>query len=384
MSDALDRVLRHLNRDRLDALVVEAVEEYSPSFSEVPVTGVFASALDRGRVPYHRQAVPGPYEDEERGNLVVELGPDPAALLWVGHVDTIPLQHYEPRSSRREGDLLYGLGAADMKGGCAAVVEALTALRESGVRLQRGLKVGLVVGEEEYGDGAQALLETVSAPLAVIGEPTDLVPCISHYGYLEMRLFTRGTRAHAALPEVGASAIHAMLAWMLRSLDAAGELSRSELIAVNPRQIQGGDGMFVVAEGCEAMLDVHLPPGVDPAVVARLLDEAREAVAHDHPTCALSHSQVYWAPGYATEPVDPRLGPLERAFARTGLPFVPSAFRSHSDGSQLHQRGTLPVVCGPGRLEVAHVRDEHVSLDQVWQAAKLYAAMIHEACVAEA
>jgi hypothetical protein len=30
------------------------------------------------------------------------------------------------------------------------------------------------------------------------------------------------------------------------------------------------------------------------------------------------------------------------------------------------------------------VRDEHVSLDQVWQAAKLYAAMIHEACVAEA
>lgn len=377
----LEAVLAHIDRARLEQLVTEAVEEYSPSFSEGPATEVFATALDRAGVPYHRQAVPGPWEDEERANLIVELGPDPPALLWLGHVDTVPLQRYEQSAVRREGDILWGLGAADMKGGCAAILEALAAVRAAGVRLRRGLRVGLVVGEEEYGDGAQALLEAVGAPLAIIGEPTGLVACTSHYGYLEHRLDCRGTRAHAALPEVGASAIHAMLAWMLRSLDGAAAIPSDEPLAVNPRQIQGGDGMFVVADQCEAMLDTHLPPGIDPAPVDAVIAEARETVGRDHPGCSMDFDTVYWAPGYRIPPEDPRLQPLRRAYAQVGLKWAPSAFRSHSDASQLFQKGTTPVVCGPGRLELAHVRDEHVSLDEVYAAARLYAAMIVEACV---
>ncbi|GMV43799.1 MAG: peptidase M20 [Myxococcales bacterium] len=380
-SAELAAVLAHIDRTRLEELVVEAVECYSPSFSEGPATDVFAGALDSARVPYHRQSVPGPWDDEDRANLVVELGPDPPALLWLGHVDTVPLQRYESVAVRRDGDLLWGLGAADMKGGCAAILEALAAVRASGVRLRRGLRVGLVVGEEEYGDGAQALLSTVSAPLAIIGEPTGLVACTSHYGYLEHRLECRGARAHAALPEVGASAIHAMLAWMLRSLDAAA--AGGDELAVNPRQIQGGDGQFVVADRCEAMLDVHVRPGRGPDAVAELIASARDAVQADHPGCTMDSEAVYWAPGYEIERDDQRLAPLRRAFAQAGLPWDPSPFRSHSDAAQLFQRGVCPVVCGPGKLEVAHVSGEHVSMDEVLNAARLYAAMIVECCVLE-
>jgi acetylornithine deacetylase len=73
--------------------------------------------------------------------------------------------------------------------------------------------------------------------------------------------------------------------------------------------------------------------------------------------------------------------PLHRAFDVTGTPWEPAAFRSHSDGSLFHLKGSLPVICGPGRLEVAHTRHEHVSLQETQQAARLYAAMIYEACV---
>ena len=379
----LEAVLGCIDRDRLEALVLEAVESYSPSFSEGPAADVFAAALDRTRVPYHRQAVPGPWDDEERANLIVELGPEPIALLWLGHLDTVPLQRYERVAVRRDGDLLWGLGTADMKGGCAAILEAVAAVRAAGVRLRRGLRVGLVVGEEEYGDGAHALLSTVTAPLSVIGEPTGLVPCTSHYGYLEHRLDCRGTRAHAALPEAGASAIHAMLAWMLRSLDAVTAQKGGEPLAVNPRQIRGGDGQFVVADHCEAMLDVHLPPGAGPGAVSELIAGAREAVQSDHPGCTMASEVVYWAPGYDRVDGDPRLRPLRRAFAQVGVPWTPSPFRSHSDASQLFQKGVCPIVCGPGKLEVAHVSEEHVSLDEVHRAARLYAAMIVEACVVQ-
>ena len=379
-----DAITRQIDADRLTRLVIEAVDEYSPSFSEGPATQVFTDALERAGIPYRLQPVPGPYDDETRANIVIELGEGPPELLWVGHVDTVPLQHFEETATEREdGDILYGLGAADMKSGCAAIIEALIAVRESGLPLRRGLTVGLVVGEEEYGDGAQALLDAVHAPLVVVGEPTGLLPCTSHYGYLELRLQASGTRAHAALPEAGANAIHAMLAWMLQILDGAVRLRLPEPLAVNPRQIQGGTGQFVVADACEAMLDVHLPPGVDGELPRQIVDEALEVARAGHPACELSYEPVFWSPGYALEPDSARLGALQRAFALADLPYAPGTFRSHSDASLFHRKGAHPVVCGPGRLELAHVRDEWVSLSEVHQAARLYAAMIYEACIRE-
>ena len=44
--------------------------------------------------------------------------------MWVGHVDTVPLIDEEDQRMHVEGDILHGLGSADMKSGCAAIVEA--------------------------------------------------------------------------------------------------------------------------------------------------------------------------------------------------------------------------------------------------------------------
>jgi acetylornithine deacetylase len=100
-----------------------------------------------------------------------------------------------------------------------------------------------------------------------------------------------------------------------------------------------------------------------------------------HPGCSLDSENLYWAPGYNNAPEDPLLVPLHRAFEDAGLEWSPTAFRSHSDGNLFYQKNSVPVICGPGRLEVAHTRAEHVSLQETRQAARLYAAMIYEACV---
>jgi acetylornithine deacetylase len=100
-----------------------------------------------------------------------------------------------------------------------------------------------------------------------------------------------------------------------------------------------------------------------------------------HPGCQLSFENQFWAAGYSNPTGTPLLEPLHRAFATTGLPWHPSAFRSHSDGNLFHQTGSTTVICGPGHLEVAHTRGEHVSLQETLQAARLYTSMIYEACV---
>ena len=344
---------------------------------------VFAERLTAAGIRYLRQPLPeatGPSADH-RANLIIELGPQPPALMWVGHVDTVPLIDEEEQRIHREGDILHGLGTADMKSGCAAIVEAVIAIAESGVTLQRGLAVALVVGEEEYGDGSEALLEWRTAPLTVIGEPTGLVPCVDHYGYYECRLGARGARAHAALPEMGASAIHAMLAWMQHILESAERTYFAQGISINLREISGGAGLFMVAEACEAAIDIHAPPGVAKEIIDDIIETTRRQALADHPGCELVAENLYWAGGYANAAEDPLLQPLQQAFTGSGIDWTPSAFRSHSDGSLFHHKGSLPVICGPGRLEVAHTRHEHVSLQETYQAARLYAAMIYETCV---
>jgi len=201
-----------LDYPRLRGLLLDAVRVYSPSYAETPAAQVFAACLEGAGLAVERLPVPSSQGHGPRCNLLVRLGPQPPAMLWVGHIDTIEAVHGFS-APRVEGDVLRGLGAADMKSGCAAMVEAAIALHLSGLPLTRGLCLGLVVGEEEYGDGSLALINTVRAPLVIVGEPTDLLPCVSHNGYLECQLTAQGSRAHAAVPEYGANAIHAMLIW---------------------------------------------------------------------------------------------------------------------------------------------------------------------------
>ncbi|HYQ73054.1 MAG TPA: M20/M25/M40 family metallo-hydrolase [Gammaproteobacteria bacterium] len=382
MSSQLDTILELLDETHLIALLTDAVEQYSPSYAEEPAMQVFAERLTACGVRYIRQPLPpgsGPATDT-RANLIIELGPRPSALMWVGHVDTVPLIDEEEQRLHRDGDILHGLGTADMKSGCAAIVEAVIAVVRSGVELGRGLTVALVVGEEEYGDGSEALLDWRSAPLTVIGEPTGLIPCVDHYGYYECRMTVKGTRAHAALPEMGASAIHAMLAWMQLILESGAETTHG--LTISPRQINGGAGLFMVAQECEAAIDIHAPPGVDDSVIDMLIEQARDAAQATHPRCQLQFEKLYWANGYTNPADDPLLATVQRAFRETGLEWSPTAFRSHSDGSLFHQKGSIPLICGPGRLEVAHTRHEHVSLRETCDAARLYVAIIHAVCIA--
>ena len=383
MTPQLAAILERIDPAAVERLLTAAVEQYSPSYAEEPAMEVFAARLSACGIRYVRQPLPdgGAPVADHRANLIIELGPQPPALMWVGHVDTVPLIDEEEQRIHRDGDILHGLGTADMKSGCAAIVEAVVALAQAGVAWRRGLTVALVVGEEEYGDGSEALLEWRSAPLTVIGEPTGLEPCIDHYGYYECRLSVLGSRAHAALPEMGASAIHAMLAWMQQILESGSETYFAQGLTINPRQIQGGAGLFMVAEQCEAAIDIHAPPGVGSEAIDQLIELARQHAQATHPRCELAYENLYWAGGYANLPEDPLLKPLHRAFEVEGIPWAPSAFRSHSDGNLFHQKGSLPVICGPGRLEVAHTRHEHVSLRETQRAARLYAAMIYEACV---
>lgn len=158
-----------IDTKRLHQLLKRLLDIYSPSGKEGEVVDFLYRYMKRRHLPVIRQEV-----DEGRYNLIVSPSGREADFAFLGHLDTVTAYDLEDVGSRQEGDVIRGLGAADMKASCAAMVESFTCLWEQGYR-DIPLAIALVVGEEEDGDGAKALVKDYHFPWAVIGI-RDLFP----------------------------------------------------------------------------------------------------------------------------------------------------------------------------------------------------------------
>lgn len=110
------------------------------------------------------------------------------SLLLSGHIDTVPRGsakwNYDPFGATIEGNRLYGLGSNDMKGGIAAMIVAVEALRKAGVELRGDLLVETIVDEEFGGVNGTlaARLRGHNADAAIITEPSQLMLCPAQTG----------------------------------------------------------------------------------------------------------------------------------------------------------------------------------------------------------
>ncbi len=350
---------------RLKNLLKELVDIYSPSGKEQEVVEYAFRYLKKHGLEAVKQPV-----DEHRFNLLVfPEGGDEAELCFVGHLDTVGAYDLDDYGFREEGDMVSGLGTADMKAGCAAMIEAFIALADrGGVFPPVGL--ALVVDEEEDNKGAKALIEDYGFPWAVIGEPTDMIPCLGHYSYLEVLLRTRGKRAHSAMPELGQNAIEAMLKLLLRVTEYTTTTAKG--LVYNIRELSGFPGGFIVPDVCEAWLDIHLPPNARIDALKAQLEQLVANARGDIPglDAQLRFEDTY--SGYQISPERPVVAKLRQVFEGLSMPWQPQDFRSHSDGSILWADGVDPIILGPGRLETAHTPEESASFPQIVRAAQTY------------
>jgi acetylornithine deacetylase len=356
-----------INRNRLHDLFRNLVDIYSPSNREEEITAFLSGVLEDRGLPVHYQQV-----DETRSNLIVCAGDRPRTL-FLGHIDTVPAFDIEQFSFNERGGLCYGLGTADMKGGCAALIEAFTAAHETD-RLSGDVALALVVGEEETGDGTAMLLREQAFQNALVAEPTGLCPCLDHYGYVEMIVRTFGTRRHAAMSDRETNAIRALLRFLLQVED---RIETQELETVlNIRDLHSSESGFAVPDRCSASLDLHIPPGTSAAAYAQGLQEfAGQGLEN---SLASRHDLEFptLADGYRTDPQNSLVLALQSAFAGQGMAWSPGPFKSHSDANLLKEAGCHPVILGPGQLAKAHTKDESVEFDQICAAAEIYTRLL--------
>ncbi len=356
-----------IQEERLRALFREMVDIYSPSGKEEEIVEYAGAYLEKRGFDVVYQPV-----EKTRRNIIIP-GVEDAQLLFIGHLDTVSasdFDHYEYQE--REGSI-YGLGASDMKGGCAAMIEAFCAYRErADAPLPAAL--ALVVGEEETGDGAQALLEDYHFPWAVVGEPTGLRPCFDHYGYLEFILTTTGRRVHASQASGADNAVFSMLTALLRISDHCRE--KREEVIFNIRDLTSAHAGFAVPDRCEAWIDLHVPSRYPMEELIWEIEDLTRALARPGNGGMIGIECNTIHRGYSLPEKGIIAELLRSVYGRRDIPWETGAFVSDSDAVHLWQNGIKPVVLGPGRLETAHTNDEHVDFGEVAEAARVYLGLL--------
>ncbi len=153
-----------------------------------------------------------------RPNVYARLeGEGPGKRLnFNGHTDTIPVVEgweTDPFAPVAKDGRLYGLGACDMKGGIACILDMMRAFVESGYPFNGELSFSGVIDEEAYGEGAKAMLKTDYGNVDAIvlaepypGDETKPIP-LGITGKILYDIHVKGRAAHGFRPQLGINAI---------------------------------------------------------------------------------------------------------------------------------------------------------------------------------
>jgi succinyl-diaminopimelate desuccinylase len=291
-----------------------------------------------------RSLLPGEllYDDGE----VIVCGEAGAPVVLAGHVDTVPAQRNLP--GRIADGAVHGLGASDMKGGVAVMLELARAAAPARYVFFTREEVPF---DESPLPAAFASGVLDGSELAVVLEPTDLILHAGCLGNLQAKVVFRGESAHSARPWTGRNAIHALvegltpLTW-LEPLDVEldGLVYREVVSAV---RVDGGIAPNVVPARASAELNFRYAPSRSRAEAEALLRELVPAGELDF----LFNSPS--APPALANPLVKRLREL--------VPEV-APKQAWTPVAQFAEQGIDAINYGPGATASAHRQDERVPI----------------------
>lgn len=322
----------------------------------------------------------------ERYNVFGELagGRPGKRILLQGHFDTkwVDGMEIDPFGAEIRDGKLYGRGAADMKSALAAMLVAMKALRTSGVPLAGACRFASEVGEEGGGWGIHALDEAgyLAADVAVVGEPTGLEVQIGNRGGYRAEIRVEGRAIHNGLAQQGINAIQKM-APIITGLYSLPLLQKRDPIwgttSVSVQKIEGGGRWEAsVADDCTVWVDYRVTPFDPPEEVERQVRAMLADLAARDPELRAELRPYGSGAAVGISPDEPFVGQARRAVAAVrGESRLGACTGGTAAGVLIRRHGTPAIILGPGSLAQAHGRVEWVEVQQVVDAARIYALL---------
>ncbi len=338
--------------DRLTERTLELINIPSESRAEADALAWVASRIPAGWEVSHE---PGEW-------VVARLGNGPGIALG-GHVDTVPAQDNLP--ARIADGVIRGLGASDMKGGIAVMLELAEWLSRTGgpqatgpggppVSLFFFAREELPVALSPISRMLAAEPQIAEAELVVMLEPTDCAVEVGCLGNIIATARFEGVACHSARPWLGSNAIDAAIPALARlagrgplEVTVEGHVFTEVVSAV---AIDAGVADNVIPPLAELRVNYRYAPGRDPADaegdVLALLSDATSAEIVSH------------APAGAVPRANRWLDALAEASGQAPRPKL-----AWTTVAEFGAAGIDAVNFGPGAPAAAHKADEWIETD---------------------
>jgi len=329
-----------------------------------------------------------------RASLVIKLPgrTDMGSLALVGHLDTVPVGDPDawgtpPHKASIKDGMLFGRGAADMKGGVAAMLLALDALLQQAPGLAKSVYFCFTADEEKDGIGAQALCQSnllrhVSAML--ICEPSRNGIGLCEKGAFWVRVSADGVACHASRPELGANALDALLLFIdqaRQSVDFSTEHPYLGRNTMSLTRLSGGIATNVIPAAATLELDIRTLPGVSHQALGVKFAKICIEIGAVHPRITLKLEIINNRPALETAETDSLVGHVEQCSADLDIHLEKRGLYFYTDASQLIPELEIPfVILGPGDDREAHTANEKIEIASVAIFAQLYAEIIKLRC----
>ena len=382
-----------IKKEETSKLLRDLVKIQSPYFQEHQVMAYAMEWMSRqGLSPrLHTYA-----DDKVTGfhgeNVWLELdgAGDGPVICLNGHLDTVQVCNgwSRPTTGAVEGDRLYGVGALDMKSGCAALMVALAHFRKEHPVFRGKIKASFVSVEEgPFGLGTNALIEDGlldDADFCIVAEPSAGFTgkpfptlCLGARGGYGLDVEFYGKSAHAASPELGISAAEDMAAFVqeLRHVQYVEDphLGKGTCCVV---AMHADGGACSVSDFGLGKLFWDIVVGERPetntaeieAAIRRAGIRGRYAIRFRE---APSEGSKGFMP-YTVERDHPMVKRFEDSVVRvTGVAPEIDYFQSIGDFCYLGTRLNAPAIIFGASGARFHSEDEYVELDSVWKTAQV-------------
>src|SRR4051794_38221239 len=300
---------------------------------------------------YVRGTVPLPvlYDDGD-SILFGRIRAGAPLVVLAGHLDTVPRQGNLP--GRLDDGIVHGLGASDMKGGLAVMIELACTQPAGGIDVAYLFftREELAAGESPLPAFFAACDVVHEAGLVVMLEPTDNELHAGCLGNVNASVRFDGVSAHSARPWLGRNAIHAAIKGLdpvaaLEPLDVEVEgLVFREVVSIV--RIAGGIAQNVVPAEASADLNYRYAPNRTPNEAEQRLRE----LVQDGEIVSLANSP----PAHVV--VDtPLVGRLRDAGA-----FAVRPKQAWTPVAEFAAQGLDAINLGPGATRYAHAQDEQI------------------------
>ena len=326
--------------------------------------------------------------EEGRSSLVARIpGRGDGSLVVCAHLDTVTTEperwSVPPLEGHIAEDMLWGLGAADMKSGVAVGMQLMAQLVQQDVAPICDVVLVLTADEEWGYRGAATVAESGlidDAGFLLILEPTAGHVYAGQKGELWVETTFVGREAHGSMPEFGANAVLSAARFSSRlqeAITSLPEVAGRGRTTINIGRLHGGRQVNIVPERADVSIDIRVVGDAHHDIVLEIIDRlgAEEAAAEgarfertissDHP--AIANDGIH--------PIERRLRELvvgcgNEDSARSISPYSTDAV------SIVPRLGVSVAIYGPGDIALAHQPDEHIQLDEIHRSLDVLFALV--------